>query len=91
MDFLNVKNEINVVKPEYSYTAHVLLEAYNTIARGRRYEQGTPLTISVIDISNYLQLNELPIDLDIFLATMFMLDNEYIDEVREEIKRKSAK
>lgn len=90
-DYLGVKNDIQVEKPEYSYIAHVLLDAFNTIARGRSYTaNGVPLTISSTDINDYLQLNELPVEIDVFLAVIFMLDNEYIDEVREQIK-KSAK
>lgn len=86
MDYLNVKNDINTEKPEYSYIAHVLLDAYNVIARGRKYTQGVPLTISSTDINDYLQLYDLPVDIDIFLSAMFMLDNEYIDEVREKMR-----
>lgn len=70
--------------------AHVLVEAYNTIARGRNYTNAVPLTISASNINDYLQLYEPPVDLDIFLSCMFMLDNDYIDEVRETMK-KSAK
>ena len=86
MDYLNVKNDINVEKPEYSYIAHVLLDAYNVVARGRKYTQGVPLCISTADINEYLNIYELPIELDIFVSAIFMIDNEYIDEVREKMK-----
>lgn len=66
----------------------MLLDAYNTIARGRRYEQGVPLTISTSEVSNYLQLYDLPIDIDVFLDVVFMLDNDFVDEVREDLKKK---
>ena len=86
---MNVKNDIEIEKPEYSYIAHVLVDAYNTIARGRSYTQGVPLTISANDINSYLQLYESPVDLDIFLSCIFMLDNEFIDEVRNNMKKPS--
>lgn len=85
-----------IKKPEYSYVANALLDAYNTIARSRRYEQGVPLTLSPVDIQAYLMLNELPVEIDVFMSVIYMLDNDYIDECqkrlakqRQDLKRKS--
>lgn len=65
--------------------------AYNTIARSRRYEGGVPLTLSSMEIQSYLSLNELPIDLDIFMECIYMLDNDFIDKSQEAIKRQVKK
>ena len=55
-----------------------------------------PLTLSPSDIQAYLVLNELPVDLDIFMSVIYMLDNDYIDECQkrlakltQDLKRKS--
>jgi len=65
-----------------------LLDAYNTIARSRRYENGIPLTLSSRDIADYLELNELPCAMEIFKSAIFMIDNKFIDE---SYKKKPAK
>lgn len=76
--------------PAYSYTANALIKAYNTIARSRRYEQGTPLTISISDIKAYCDYHELPVDRYIFDAVVFELDNQFIDGVYKKLKKKST-
>lgn len=74
--------------PKYSYTANSILSAYNTIARSRRYEQGTPSTLSAEDIKSYLELYELPCELHIFIDCIFSLDNLFIDESRKWMSKK---
>lgn len=66
-----------------------MLDAYNTISRSRRYEQGVPLTLSPSDIQAYLMLNELPVDLDIFMCVIYMLDNDYIDECQKRLAKRT--
>lgn len=76
--------------PKYSYTANTLIEAYNTIARSRRYEQGTPLALSIADLSAYCDLYEPPVERYIFNAVIFDLDNQFIDEAYKKLNKKSA-
>lgn len=78
---------MEIKEPEYSVVAHVVLGAYNTIARGRRYEGGVPLTISPLEIQAYLSLNELPIELDIFMECIYMLDNDFIDKAQSRMNQ----
>ena len=79
-----------VKKPEYSYTANALIEAYNVISRSRRYEQGTPLALSIADLNAYCEQYELPVERYIFNAVIFDLDNRFIDEAYKKMKKKSA-
>jgi hypothetical protein len=64
-----------------------LLSAFNTISRARRYIEATPLAISSGDINDYLAIHELPVSIDIFTEVIFTLDNEFLDEVAEKIKK----
>jgi len=77
--------------PKYSYTANSILSAYNTIARSRRYEQGTPLALGAEDIKSYLELYELPCELHIFIDCIFALDNLFIDESRKRLESRVRK
>ena len=79
-----------VKKPEYSYTASTLIEAYNVISRSRRYEQGTPLALSIANLNAYCEQYELPVERYIFNAVIFDLDNRFIDEAYKKMKKKSA-
>ena len=78
--------------PEYSYTANLLIDAYNTIARSRRYSQSTPLTLGLSEIQAYCEQYELPVERHIFNAVIFELDNQFIDQsykkIEAETKRK---
>ena len=76
--------------PEYSYTANTLIEAYNVISRSRRYEQGTPLALSIADLNAYCEQYELPVERYIFNAVIFDLDNRFIDEAYKRMQKKSA-
>ncbi|GEM_PF-794580 len=75
--------------PEYSYIAHALLEAYNTIARSRRYEQGTPLSLNIADLNAYCEQYELPVERYIFNAAIFAIDNIYLDEAFKAQEKRS--
>ena len=76
-------------KPEYSYTANALIEAYNVISRSRRYEQGTPLALSIADLNAFCEQCELPVERYIFNAVIFDLDNRFIDESRKRLASKA--
>ncbi|TCB51140.1 hypothetical protein E0H80_06200 [Acinetobacter sp. ANC 4779] len=73
--------------PKYSFTANALIEAYNTIARSRRYEH-TPLALGAEDIKSYLELYELPCELHIFIDCIFALDNLFIDESHKRMSKR---
>lgn len=75
--------------PEHSYTANALIEAYNAISRSRRYEQGTPLALSIADLNAYCEQYELPVERYIFNAVIFALDNQFIDESRKRLASKA--
>ncbi len=77
-------------KPEYSYTANALIKAYNVISRSRRYEQGTPLALSIADLNAYCEQYELPVERYIFNAVIFDLDNRFIDEAYKRMQKKSV-
>lgn len=77
--------------PEYSYIANVILNAYNTIARSRMYESGVPLALNTSHIQSYIELNDLPCELYIFMDCIFAIDNLYIDEAHKNINRKNKK
>lgn len=75
--------------PEYSYIANVILSAYNTIARSRMYhDSGVPLALNTSHIQSYIELNDLPCELYIFMDCIFAIDNLYIDEAHKKINRK---
>ena len=74
-------------KPEYSYTAQVLLNAYNTIARSRKFSDGIPMALSAHDINAYLSIHELPTEIDILNEVIFTLDNDYMKEECEKMER----
>ena len=76
--------------PAYPYTANALIEAYNTIARSRRYEQGTPLALSIADLNAYCEQYELPVERCIFNAVIFDLDNRFIDEAYKKMSKRKA-
>lgn len=50
------------------------------IARSRRYEQGTPLALSIADIESYLELHDSPVELHVFVECVLMLDNLFLDQ-----------
>lgn len=67
------------------------MDAYNTIARSRRYENGVPMPIEIKAIKDYLELYDCPIELHIFIDAILMIDNKYIDEAHEKIAKQSKK
>ena len=67
--------------PEYSYVANAILSAYNTIARSRRYEQSTPLALSLADIESYCDMYDAPIEIHIFVKAILAIDDVFLDEV----------
>ena len=67
-----------------------MIEAYNMIARSRRYEQSTPLALSVMDINAYCDLYEPPVERYIFNAVIFELDNQFLDSAYKKMSKKSA-
>lgn len=77
--------------PKYSYIANAVLHAYNTIARSRVYENGVPMALNTAHIQSYIELNDLPCELYIFMDCIFAIDNLYIDEAYKKLKRKSSK
>ena len=77
--------------PKYSYTANSILSAYNTIARSRRYEQGTPLALSIADVNAYCELYEPPVERYVFNTVIFDLDNQFIDESRKRLESRVKK
>lgn len=82
---------VEIKEPEYSVTAHIILDAYNTISRGRVFNDGVPRTISTVEIQSYLALNDLPIDLDIFMDCIYMLDNDFIDKSYKNLEAQRKK
>lgn len=83
---MGVKSE-KMEQPKPCYLSNFILDAYNTIARSRRYENGIPLTLSMRDILDYLSMIELPCSEDAFTESVFMLDNIFIDEAHKKIKK----
>jgi len=79
-----------VKKPEYRYTANALIKAYNVISRSRRYEQGTPLALSIANLNAYCEQYELPVERYIFNAVIFDLDNRFIDEAYKKMSKRKA-
>ncbi|HFE9867093.1 hypothetical protein PGJ97_06775 [Acinetobacter baumannii] len=75
-------------KPEYSFTSHAILTAYNIISRSRRYEQGIPLSLDISAISAYCEQYELPVDRDILNDCIFAIDNLFLDESQKKFKVK---
>ncbi|AXY56806.1 hypothetical protein CDG60_09650 [Acinetobacter chinensis] len=69
--------------PEFSYTAHIILNAFNVISRSRAYEQGVALPLDGRSISAYLELYETPCELHVFVECVFALDNLFLDGVRK--------
>lgn len=59
-------------------------------ARSRRYEQGTPLALSIADLNAYCEQYELPVERYIFNAVILDLDNRFIDEAYKKASKKSA-
>ncbi|EHU3242006.1 hypothetical protein ACX0AN_002989 [Acinetobacter baumannii] len=78
-------------KPEYSFTSHAILTAYNIISRSRRYEQGIPLALDIAAISAYCDHYELPVDRDIFNDCIFAMDNIFLDDSHKKMKHSTKK
>ncbi|MCU4589093.1 hypothetical protein KTJ20_10055 [Acinetobacter ursingii] len=72
-----------ILPPDFSYTAHEILSAYNTIARSRRYEQGVPLALDISSINAYVEQFDLPVERHIFNDCIFTLDNQFLDEAHK--------
>ena len=68
----------------------MLIDAYNTIARSRRYIESTPLALGIADLNAYCELYDLPMDRYIFNAVIFELDNQFLDEAYKRMSNKSA-
>ena len=71
--------------PVFSYTAHAILTAFNVIARGRSYHP-VAMPLDGGHINAYLELYEAPCELYIFVECIFVLDNLFLDVVRNQIK-----
>ncbi|OTG95056.1 hypothetical protein B9T24_09885 [Acinetobacter sp. ANC 4654] len=74
--------------PEHSYTANVILSAYNTIARSRKYEQSVSMPLDANAIKAYLEIYDAPCELYIFVECVFALDNLFIDDARKRMSKK---
>ena len=67
--FLGIACDLPEDEPAHSAIAESLIACYFEISRGKK----TPITIH--DIKAYIDVYGLPIDLDIFTSTMYLLDN----------------
>ena len=85
---LGVKPPDHVSKPEYSLTSNIILEAYNVIARSRRYEQFTPLALSLADIESYCDMYDVPVEIHIFVKAIMLIDDLFLKEVYESRPKK---
>jgi hypothetical protein len=90
---LKIDKRIAENKPEFSYTANAIIESYNVIQKARNYSNSAPLPISTDQIISYLQLNDCPIEVDVFCDCIFMIDQDFIDSFSKQITqlRKAAK
>lgn len=77
--------------PKYNYEASAIVNAYNRIARARSYEQCSPLPLHTEQIKSYLELNDAPCELHIFIDCIFAIDDIFIDEARKRQKREMQK
>lgn len=57
----------------------MIINAYNVIARSRRYEQSMPLKLSLHDIKCYLESFDNPFDFELFSSCIFMIDDDFIE------------
>ena len=74
--------------PEFSYTAHAIVTAFNIIARARSYHP-VAMPLDGSSINSYLELYEAPCELHIFVGCVFALDNLFLDEVRKRAGKSS--
>ena len=79
------------LEPEYSCVAESVVVAYNMIARARQYEQCTPLPLHTGQITSYLELNDSPCELHIFIDCIFAIDNLFLDNARRQQKLNARK
>lgn len=63
----------------------MIIEAYNTIARARQYEQGFALRLSLHDIKCYVESFEMPIDFELLSACIFMIDDDFIEQQSKKV------
>jgi hypothetical protein len=61
------------------------LGAFNVIARGRSYHP-VAMPLDGGHINSYLQLYEAPCELNIFVECVFVLDNLFLDGMRNQMK-----
>ena len=66
-------------QPEYSEVACQIMEAFNVLMRGRRYEQGVMLSLSLHDIAVYCDSYDIGVTRNEFDAAIFALDNLYLE------------
>ncbi len=67
--------------PEYSYLADFFLQAYLQISRARRYEQGIPLPLSLRDVADFADHENLPVSRRLFHQVVFAIDDVALESV----------
>jgi hypothetical protein len=70
--------------PEHSYTANVILSAYNTIARSRKYKQSVSMPLDANAIKAYLEIYDAPCELYIFVECV--LPNKLLININFHLK-----
>ena len=58
----------------------IVIQAYNDIARARRYEQGFALRLSLHDIKCHVECFGSPIHFELLSACIFMIDDDFIEQ-----------
>lgn len=76
---MRIDKRISEEEPKPSYTVNMIINAYNVIARSRRYEHGFALRLSLHDIKCYVESFDNPIDFELFSSCIFMIDDDFIE------------
>lgn len=85
-------DEFNKLKPRLTGNQLMLLGAFNRLSQERRTEQGAPLAIKDRDIHYYQHHNgSHSYASDLFIIAIHDIDQEYIKQRCDEIRRKIKK
>jgi len=62
------------------------VNAYNDIARARRYTQASALPLSMADVRDYIELSGWALDTALLVDCVKMIDDDFLDEMRLKAK-----
>lgn len=69
--------------PQFDSDIQSIIETYQLVARGRNYTDGTPLPLSVRNVTEVIEVHPIPIHRSLLDPIIFAIDDMVLSEQRK--------